>query len=120
MKTNVAWGMIGVVGLVLIAFGVILGLYLIKSVLAQSSRHGAGWLAGPRLITSLVHKSLDLTDESSDGYQNFVSDSCENTEGDLVVDKTSSLAQNEVLVSGGNQLPGADGRLGQGRQALSS
>lgn len=60
MKTNVAWGMIGVVGLVLIAFGVILGLYLIKSVLCTilSSRcRLVGWTEAHHLAGSQKSRS---------------------------------------------------------------
>ena len=32
-----------------------------------------GWSLGPYVVETLVHLQLDLTDESSEGYKNFVS-----------------------------------------------
>ena len=31
-----------------------------------------GWGIGPAVVKSMVHDTLDLTDEDSDGYINFV------------------------------------------------
>ena len=31
-----------------------------------------GWGIGPAVVKSMVHDTLDLTDENSDGYINFV------------------------------------------------
>ena len=32
-----------------------------------------GWGIGPYVVKTMVHDTLDLTDENSDGYENFVS-----------------------------------------------
>jgi len=55
MKATIIWGAVAGVGLVLLLGGIILG-----------------WVAGPKVVESMVHAKMDLTDPDSDGYKYFI------------------------------------------------
>ena len=65
------FGITAAVGIVAVILGVSLG-RKVTLYLKTINRIIPGWGIGPAVVKSMVHDTLDLTDESSDGYINFV------------------------------------------------
>jgi len=55
MRATIIWGAVAGVGLLLLLGGIILG-----------------WVAGPKVVESMVKAKMDLTDPDSDGYKYFI------------------------------------------------
>ena len=69
------FGITAAVGIVSVILGVSLGK---KKVTLSTKKNNInpGWGIGPAVVKTMVHDTLDLTDERSDGYINFVSNQC--------------------------------------------
>lgn len=65
------FGITAAVGIVSIVLGVSLGTE--RTINKQLFKNTIlGWGIGPSVVKTMVHHTLDLTDEDSDGYVNFV------------------------------------------------
>ena len=68
------FGITAAIGIVSVILGVSLGKIKLHypQIKVKNNIH-PGWGIGPAVVKSMVHDTLDLTDEDSDGYINFVS-----------------------------------------------
>ena len=65
------FGITAAVGIVSVILGVSLGKRKV-TLIHKLHNMNQGWGIGPAVVKTMVHDTLDLTDEDSDGYINFV------------------------------------------------